>query len=79
MPKTRPNRAEAPCQGSFRLGAYTGFEMKSSCERCKQPIRGDADARVCSYDCTFCSACADAMNELCPNCGGPLLAPTGAA
>lgn len=61
------------------MGAYTGFEMKSSCERCKQPIRGDADARVCSYDCTFCSACADAMNELCPNCGGALLAPTGAA
>ncbi|MFY9664914.1 MAG: DUF1272 domain-containing protein [Candidatus Cybelea sp.] len=53
--------------------------MKSSCERCEQPIGREAGGRVCSHDCTFCAACADAMNGRCPNCGGALLAPTGAA
>ncbi|HXO17326.1 MAG TPA: DUF1272 domain-containing protein, partial [Candidatus Dormibacteraeota bacterium] len=36
--------------------------MKTSCERCGQPLRSD-DARACSYECTFCVACATAMND----------------
>ena len=53
--------------------------MKSSCERCERPLPNHADARICSYECTFCAACADAMNGRCPNCGGTLAAPTGIA
>jgi hypothetical protein len=50
------------------------LEMKEQCERCKSALPGDAaNARICSYECTFCSACADTMGERCPNCGGELV------
>ncbi|MBV9693586.1 MAG: DUF1272 domain-containing protein, partial [Alphaproteobacteria bacterium] len=32
-----------------------------------------ADARICSFECTFCAACTDAMAGVCPNCGGELV------
>lgn len=29
------------------------------------------DARICSFECTFCAACVDGVLEgICPNCGG---------
>lgn len=29
------------------------------------------DARICSYECTFCADCVDAViGNVCPNCGG---------
>jgi hypothetical protein len=29
------------------------------------------DARICSFECTFCAACVDeVMKDVCPNCGG---------
>lgn len=49
------------------------LEMRESCERCGAPLAADADARICSYECTFCPACADAMSAVCPNCGGELV------
>ncbi|MBV9718563.1 MAG: DUF1272 domain-containing protein [Candidatus Eremiobacteraeota bacterium] len=52
--------------------------MKEACERCGAPLR-EGDIRVCSYECTFCVACAQAMNRQCPNCGGTLASPQGAA
>lgn len=27
---------------------------------------------ICSLECTFCVACSDEHNQLCPNCGGEL-------
>jgi hypothetical protein len=50
------------------------LEMKQACERCGAPLPPDADARICSYECTFCPACASAMEERCPNCSGELVA-----
>ena len=51
------------------------LEMREKCERCEQALsHSSADARVCSYECTFCRACAEAMNARCPNCGGELVA-----
>lgn len=50
------------------------LDMRALCERCNKPLPADsADARICSYECTFCSACTEAMNDRCPNCGGELL------
>ncbi|MBV8066526.1 MAG: DUF1272 domain-containing protein [Candidatus Eremiobacteraeota bacterium] len=46
--------------------------MKSSCERCGRLLHDASDAWACSYECTFCSNCAQAMNRQCPNCGGAL-------
>jgi hypothetical protein len=32
------------------------------------------DARICSFECTFCAACADTrLKGHCPNCGGELV------
>jgi hypothetical protein len=28
------------------------------------------DARICSFECTFCSACVERLQNVCPNCGG---------
>ena len=48
--------------------------MKPACERCGAALPPASDAaRICSYECTFCVACANAMQGRCPNCGGDLL------
>ena len=48
------------------------LEMRDKCEKCGKPLAMDsAEARICSYECTFCASCTDAMGR-CPNCGGEL-------
>jgi hypothetical protein len=50
------------------------LEMKPACEKCAAPLSPTAvDARICSFECTFCARCADAMEGICPNCGGELV------
>jgi hypothetical protein len=46
--------------------------MRESCERCGVPLTADGDARICSYECTFCAECADELGR-CPNCAGELV------
>jgi uncharacterized protein len=50
------------------------LEMRSVCERCDTPLGHSDDARICSYECTFCAGCAEQMQRTCPNCGGELVA-----
>jgi uncharacterized protein len=47
--------------------------VRTTCERCARALPLDSDARICSYECTFCATCAEEMNSRCPNCGGELL------
>jgi hypothetical protein len=50
------------------------LEMRESCEKCTKRLPMDAqDAFICPYECTFCSQCATAMSQVCPNCGGALV------
>jgi hypothetical protein len=49
------------------------LDMKAACERCDTSLGDTADARICSFECTFCVACADEMSSVCPNCGGELV------
>jgi hypothetical protein len=49
------------------------LEMKSECERCGAALAADGEARICSYECTFCAACAAENEHVCPNCGGELV------
>jgi hypothetical protein len=49
------------------------LEMRATCERCGAPLAKDGDAFICSYECTFCPACADSLARVCPNCGGELV------
>ena len=49
------------------------LEMLEACERCAAPLPKDTpDARICSYECTFCGPCTEEMKGRCPNCGGEL-------
>jgi uncharacterized protein len=51
------------------------LELRPSCEHCATPLDplGD-DARVCTYECTFCSKCATwELLGICPNCSGELV------
>jgi hypothetical protein len=50
------------------------LKMKPSCEKCNAALEPAGEAFVCSYECTFCPACTKAMSDVCPNCGGELVA-----
>jgi uncharacterized protein len=50
------------------------LEMRTLCERCGAVLAADGEARICSYECTFCSSCAGELEHVCPNCGGELVA-----
>lgn len=50
------------------------LQMKPKCERCAAPLAPESDqARICSYECTYCAECTDHMGGRCPTCGGELL------
>ena len=50
------------------------LELRAACEKCGHGLPPDsAEAHICSYECTWCSACATAMEQVCPNCGGELV------
>jgi hypothetical protein len=48
------------------------LELRPNCEWCDKDLPPDAiDARICSYECTFCADCVDTvLFNVCPNCGG---------
>ncbi|MEY4590357.1 MAG: hypothetical protein RL497_2433 [Pseudomonadota bacterium] len=51
------------------------LELRPNCECCDQNLPPDStDAFICTFECTFCRACAtDALQGICPNCSGNLL------
>jgi len=51
------------------------LELRPGCECCNKDLPADSrDALICSFECTFCTACAhDVLGGMCPNCGGELL------
>ncbi|MEK7815190.1 MAG: DUF1272 domain-containing protein [Pseudomonadota bacterium] len=48
------------------------LELRSTCEHCNKPLPPDSlEARICTYECTFCATCVDTfLGNVCPNCGG---------
>jgi hypothetical protein len=51
------------------------LELRPGCECCDRDLPPDStEARVCSFECTFCRTCAeDVLHGRCPNCGGELV------
>ncbi|GFZ83357.1 hypothetical protein GCM10011497_10180 [Elstera cyanobacteriorum] len=49
--------------------------LRPNCECCDRDLPpNSAEARICTYECTFCAECADGVfRGLCPNCGGNLV------
>ena len=48
------------------------LELRPSCECCDRDLPPDSpDARICTYECTFCARCVEErLGGVCPNCGG---------
>ena len=48
------------------------LQLRPNCEYCDRDLPpNSADARICTYECTFCAECADLkLRNVCPNCGG---------
>ncbi len=58
------------------------LEMRPSCETCDCDLPPESEqARICSFECTFCATCSEErLANHCPNCGGALAErPTRAA
>ena len=51
------------------------LELRPTCEHCNKALPPDApDARICSYECTFCADCVEhVLRNVCANCGGGLV------
>ena len=48
------------------------LQIRPNCESCDKDLPPQStEARICSYECTFCADCADRiLRNVCPNCGG---------
>lgn len=49
--------------------------LRPNCECCDADLAPDAPgAMICTFECTFCAACAEGrFAGVCPNCGGGLV------
>jgi hypothetical protein len=52
------------------------LQLRPSCECCDKDLPPEStEARICSFECTFCESCAErTLAGKCPNCGGELVA-----
>jgi hypothetical protein len=48
------------------------LELRPNCECCDRDLPPESpEARICSFECTFCATCAEGvLAGKCPNCGG---------
>lgn len=49
--------------------------LRPNCECCDADLAADSrEAMICSFECTFCAACAsEVLGGRCPNCTGELV------
>ena len=52
------------------------LQLRPNCECCNKDLPPETpDARICSFECTFCASCAEGvLGGKCPNCGGEFVA-----
>ena len=52
------------------------LQLRPNCEYCDKDLPPNAtEARICSFECTFCAHCVDTvLFNVCPNCGGGFVA-----
>ena len=48
------------------------LQLRPNCEYCDLDLPpASTDARICSFECTFCADCVETrLHNVCPNCGG---------
>ncbi|MEP6940863.1 MAG: DUF1272 domain-containing protein [Rudaea sp.] len=51
------------------------LDLRPGCEHCDRDLPADSElAWICSFECTFCSDCAQGRHAgVCPNCAGELV------
>jgi hypothetical protein len=51
------------------------LDLRPNCECCDRDLPPDSlDARICTFECTFCADCAETrLHGVCPNCSGDLV------
>jgi hypothetical protein len=51
------------------------MKLKPNCECCDRDLPPESlEARICSFECTFCADCAATLlGGVCPNCKGNLV------
>ena len=49
--------------------------LRPNCECCDKDLPPDSlEARICTFECTFCSQCVEeVLHGVCPNCSGELV------
>ena len=52
------------------------LQLRPNCEYCDKDLPPNStEARICSYECTFCADCVQTkLHNVCPNCGGGFVA-----
>ena len=50
------------------------LELRPNCEWCDRDLPPNSEeARICTYECTYCCDCTDnILQNVCPTCGGGL-------
>src|SRR6202035_882903 len=48
------------------------LQLRPNCEYCDKNLPPNAtEARICTFECTFCADCVETkLHNVCPNCGG---------
>ncbi len=48
------------------------LELRPNCELCDKDLPPQSpEARICSYECTYCADCVErVLHNVCPTCGG---------
>lgn len=48
------------------------LELRPNCECCDKDLPpSSTEARICTFECTFCADCVETiLLNVCPNCGG---------
>ncbi len=51
------------------------LQLRPNCECCNKELPPEStEARICSFECTFCADCVETvLFGKCPNCGGNLV------
>ncbi|MEP6922637.1 MAG: DUF1272 domain-containing protein [bacterium] len=39
--------------------------MRKTCEKCEASLTDQAEAYICSYECTFCADCNETLSTVC--------------
>jgi hypothetical protein len=52
--------------------AAMALQLRPNCEYCDKDLPPNSlEARICSFECTFCTDCVETkLYNVCPNCGG---------